>query len=55
MIGGTVRRVGTTTVAGIRYRCSLGLWGLAALMVLPLAVITLFGPAFIAVSEALAG
>lgn len=39
----------------MRYRCNLGVWVLAAFMVLPLAVIHLLGPAFIAVSSAFGG
>jgi hypothetical protein len=39
----------------MRYRCNLALWVVAAVMVLPFAVIGLLGPTFIAVSEAFAG
>lgn len=39
----------------MRYRCNFALWVVAALMVLPLAVIHLLGPAFMAVSQAFAG
>lgn len=38
-------------VSGMRYRCNLGLWVVAALMVLPYAVIVLLGPALIAISN----
>ncbi len=56
MIGDTIGSVTmTASVAGLRYRCNLGMWVLAALMVLPFAAITLLGPAFIAVSDVFAG
>lgn len=35
----------------MRYRCNLGLWVVVAMMVLPLGVIYLLGPSFIAVAE----
>jgi hypothetical protein len=38
----------------MRYRCNLGLWVVAAMMILPFAVITLLGPAMVALSSALA-
>lgn len=44
-----------SSVIDMRYRCNLGLWVLAGLMMLPLAVIHLLGPAFIAVTSAFAG
>jgi len=38
----------------MRYRCNLGLWVVAAMMILPYAVVTLLGPAMVAVSSAFA-
>lgn len=45
----------TGSVSGVRYRCNLGLWVVAALSFSPFAVIHLLGPAFIAVGDAFAG
>ena len=42
------------TVHPMRYRCNLGVWAVAGLMVLPFAVIWLLGPTMIALSEAFA-
>jgi len=42
-------------VPALRYRCNLGLWIVAAMTVLPYAVITLLGSADIASSQAFAG